>query len=220
MSKPSATSASRSVLLAGATGLVGAEILKQLEADPSVTRIVIIGRRPAPSASPRINTQVVDFDKLDSYGDLFAVDQIICALGTTLKQAGSKEAFRRVDLDYPMRIARLGLASGARHFLLVSALGANIDSRVFYNQVKGVLEEALRSMSYRSVTIVRPSLLLGKRKEFRLLERIGMVVGEFVPGRYRPVRARDVAGALVAAAREDAPGFQIIESEDIKAAAS
>lgn len=220
MTKPSTPSAPRSVLLAGATGLVGADVLRQLEADPSVTRIIIIGRRPAPSASPRINTQVVDFDDLDSRADLFAVDQIICALGTTMKQAGSKDAFRRVDLEYPLKMARLGYSHGARHFLLVSALGANVDSRVFYNQVKGVLEEALRSMSYRSVTIVRPSLLLGKRKDFRLFERVGMVIGEFIPGRYRPVRAHDVARALVTAAREDAPGLQIIESEDIKVAGS
>ena len=220
MNKPSAPSQSRSVLLVGATGLVGSEVLKGLEADPSVTRIAILGRRPAPSASPRIMTHVVDFDDLDAVADLFSVDQIFCALGTTMKQAGSKDAFRRVDLEYPLRIAKLGLAHGARHFLLVSALGANVDSRIFYNQVKGALEEALRTMGYRSVTIVRPSLLLGKRKEFRLFERIGMAVGEIIPGRYRPVRARDVAGALVTAAREDAPGLQIIESEDIKAASS
>jgi uncharacterized protein YbjT (DUF2867 family) len=214
-----AAPASRSVLLAGATGLVGGEVLKQLEADSTVARIVIIGRRPAPSASPRIVARVVDFDRLDDQAELFAVDQIICALGTTMRQAGSKEAFRRVDLEYPLKLARLGLPHGARHFLLVSALGASADSRVFYNRVKGELEDSLRTMPYRSVTIVRPSLLLGKRQDFRLIERIGMVLGEVIPGRYRPVKARDVARALVAAAREDVPGLHIIESEDIKAAA-
>jgi uncharacterized protein YbjT (DUF2867 family) len=216
----SPTSAQRSVLLAGATGLVGGEVVKQLEADQTVTRIVIIGRRPSPSATPRITTRIVDFDRLEADADVFAVDQIVCALGTTMKQAGSKEAFRRVDLEYPLRLARLGLAGGARHFLLVSALGANAESRIFYNRVKGELEDTLRTMGYRSVTIVRPSLLLGKRTDFRLVERLGMIVGEVIPGRYRPVKARDVARALATAARIDEPGLHIIESEDIKAAAT
>ena len=220
MPQPPHTSAGRSVLLAGASGLVGAEVLDQLKADASVTRIVVIGRRPMPSLDPRIQASVVDFDNLKSHADLFAVDQIICALGTTMKQAGSKEAFRRVDLEYPLEMARLGLAHGARHFLLVSALGADVESRVFYNQVKGELENALRPLGYRSVTIVRPSLLLGKRKEFRPFERLAMIVGEVVPGRYRPVRARDVAKALVTAARNDEPGLRIIESEQIKDAAA
>jgi uncharacterized protein YbjT (DUF2867 family) len=218
VTQPTRSSAGRSVLLAGASGLVGAEVLDQLKADPTVARIVVIGRRPMPSLDPRIEAHVVDFDTLSSHGDLFAVDQIICALGTTMKRAGSKEAFRRVDLEYPLAMARLGLAHGARHFLLVSALGADVDSRVFYNQVKGEVEDGLRPLAYRSVTIVRPSLLLGKRKEFRPFERLAMIVGEVVPGRYRPVRARDVAKALVTSARKDEPGLRIIESEQIKEA--
>jgi uncharacterized protein YbjT (DUF2867 family) len=217
---PPRPSAGRSVLVAGASGLVGAEVLDQLKGDPSVTRIVVIGRRPMPSLDPRIEARVVNFDALEANADLLAVDQIICALGTTMKQAGSKEAFRRVDLEYPLALARLGLAHGARHFLLVSALGADAESRVFYTQVKGELENALRPLGYRSVTIVRPSLLLGKRKEFRPFERLAAIVGEVVPGRYRPVRARDVAKALVTSARKDEPGLRIIESEQIKDASS
>jgi uncharacterized protein YbjT (DUF2867 family) len=219
VTKPSPTP-ERSVLVAGWTGLVGGELLEQLEADPTVARIVAIGRRPAPSAPPHISTRVVDYDHLDADAGLFAVDQIFCALGTTMKQAGSKDAFRLVDFDYPLKLARMGLSKGARHFLLVSALGANAESRIFYNRVKGELEDTLRTMGYRSVTIVRPSLLVGRRSEFRLMERVGMVIGEIVPGRYRPVKARDVARALVVAARADVPGLQIIESEDIKEAST
>jgi uncharacterized protein YbjT (DUF2867 family) len=220
LTKAPAASSQRSVLVAGATGLVGGEVVKQLEMDQTVARIVAIGRRPAPSAQPRIVTRVVDYDRLESDSDLFAVDQIFCALGTTMRQAKSKAAFRRVDFEYPLTIARLGLQKGARHFLLVSALGANAESRVFYSRVKGELEDSLRTMGYRSVTIVRPSLLIGKRSDFRLFERLGMIVGEFIPGRVRPVKARDVARALVTAARADIPGLQIIESEDIKEAAA
>lgn len=216
MPQPTPRSPGRSVLLAGATGLVGAEVLRQLVADRSVTRIVVIGRRPIASADPRVSSTTVDFDRLDANPALFAVDQIISALGTTIKQAGSEQAFRRVDFDYPLAMARLGLRQGARHFLVVSSLGANPESRLFYNRVKGELEEQLRSLGYRSVTIVRPSLLLGKRDEFRLLERVGMVIGEIVPGRYRPVQASAVAESLVDAARTDAPGLHIIESEEIR----
>jgi uncharacterized protein YbjT (DUF2867 family) len=138
------------------------------------------------------------------------------SIGTTIREAGSQAAFRRVDFEYPLAIARLGHQQGARHFLLVSALGANSESGIFYNRVKGELEDQLRSLGYRAVTIARPSLLLGKRDEFRFLERVGSVIGEFVPGRYRPVQAAAVAKSLVTAARIDAPGLHIIESEEIR----
>ena len=216
VTQPTPTSTGRSVLLAGATGLVGAEVLRHLIDDRTVGRIVVVGRRAVSAADPRVESRIIDFDHLDASASLFAVGQIICALGTTIRQAGSEDAFRRVDFDYPLAMAHLGLKQGARHFLVVSALGANAESRIFYSRVKGELEDRLRSIGYRSVTIVRPSLLLGKRDEFRLLERVGMVLGEIVPGRYRPVHASAVAETLVTAARLDAPGLHIIESEEIR----
>jgi uncharacterized protein YbjT (DUF2867 family) len=213
---PKSTSPTRSVLVVGATGLVGAEIVRQLAADETVGRIVVLARRAVERMPARVEPHVVDFDRLDESAALFAVDQIFCALGTTIKEAGSQAAFRRVDFEFPLTIARLGLRGGARHFLLVSALGASSDSGIFYNRVKGELEDQLRSLGYRAVTIARPSLLLGKRDEFRLIERVGSVIGEFVPGRFRPVRAEAVARSLVTAGRIDAPGLHIIESEEIR----
>jgi uncharacterized protein YbjT (DUF2867 family) len=212
---PTPGSAGRSVLVAGSTGLVGSDVVRELLTDPTVGRIVLIGRRPMPSTE-RVQSRVVDFDNLAADRDIFAVDQIICALGTTLRAAGSKEAFRRVDFEYPLALARLGLQHGVRHFLVVTALGADADSRVFYNRVKAELEDSLRSLGYRSITIVRPSLLLGKRKEFRLFEGIGKLVAPAIPGRFRPVLASDVARVLARAAREDLPGLSIIESEEIR----
>lgn len=206
----------RAVLVVGATGLVGSEIIKKLVADTTVSRVVLAVRRPISGLGPKVEAKVVDFDHLERHADVFAVDQIFCALGTTIREAGSQEAFRRVDFEYPLNVARAGQKHGARHFLLVSSLGASADSGVFYSRVKGELEDQLRSLGYRAVTIARPSLLLGKRNEFRLIERIGAVVGEFVPGRFRPVHAEAVARSLVRAAQIDAPGLHIIESEEIR----
>jgi uncharacterized protein YbjT (DUF2867 family) len=108
---------------------------------------------------------VAEFEHLDAAKEHFRVSHIVCALGTTIKKAGSQASFRRVDHDYPVAAGRLGLEQGAQHFLLVSALGANARSRIFYNRVKGDVEQAIRALPYRSVTIVRPSLLLGERND-------------------------------------------------------
>ena len=208
----------RHVLLAGATGLVGGECLALLAADETVSTVTALVRRLPGDSSRRgrkANFVKADFDRLDGHRDLFAVDQVICALGTTIKQAGSREAFRRVDFDYPLAIGRLALQQGARHFLLVSALGADPQSRVFYSRVKGELERAVLALGYKGVTIVRPSLLLGDRHEFRLGEEIAKRFAWATPRKYRPVKARAVAAMLVNAAREDRPGPRIIESAEI-----
>jgi uncharacterized protein YbjT (DUF2867 family) len=206
----------RSVMLLGATGLVGRACLQLLLDDSSVTRVVALTRRPLTDvASPKLRVEVVDFDRLSARGELFDVDQVFCALGTTIKQAGSQAAFRHVDLEIPLAAATLAVEHGASHFLLVSAVGASAQSRVFYNRVKGELEDALRTLPYRSLTIVRPSLLLGDRAEVRLGEQIGKRFGWIVPGKYKPVAATRVAEALVSAARDDAAGMRIIESNQI-----
>jgi len=208
-----------SVALLGATGLVGRHCLDLLASDRSFERIVAIARRKfAEATAPRVEAQIVDVEHLEQRPDLFRVDQVICALGTTIKAAGgSKSKFREIDLEIPLTAAKLALKEGARHYLLVSALGANAQSRIFYNRVKGELEDALRTLGYRSVTIVRPSLLLGDRAEFRLGEEVAKRLAWIVPGRYRPIHARAVAAALVRSAKEDVPGLRIIESDRIRA---
>ncbi len=208
----------RSVLLLGATGLVGRECLRALIADETVDRVMVLTRRPLASAptSEKVEAHVVNFDALYARANLFRVDQIICALGTTIRAAGSRDAFRKVDFDYPLAAARIGIDQGAHHFLVVTALGASAESRFFYNQVKGELEDVLRTMSYRSVTVVRPSLLLGERRPRRLGEEVAKRLGWLVPGRYKPVAADAVARVLVQSARDDEPGLHIIESEEIR----
>jgi uncharacterized protein YbjT (DUF2867 family) len=206
-----------SVAILGATGLVGTECVRQFADSREFARVVTLTRRPLPEtiAQTRAETHIADFERLDDAAEHFRVSHIVCALGTTIRNAGSQERFRRIDHDYPLAAARLGLGQGARHFLLVSALGANARSRIFYSRVKGQVEDAIRTLPYRSVTIVRPSLLLGERAEPRLGESIGRLLAGVTPRRYKPVHARDVAATLLRAAVEDRAGVRIIESRDI-----
>lgn len=207
---------SRTALVLGATGLVGKECVRQFAQSPEFARVVALTRRPLRDAShPRIEARIIDFERFDEAKEQFRVSHIVCALGTTIKKAGTQASFRRVDHDYPLAAARLGVEQGARHFLLVSALGANARSRIFYNRVKGDVEQAIRALPYRSVTIVRPSILLGEREETRVGETIGKVLSRFAPRRIRAVPAHDVAAALLRAAIDDVPGVRIIESKDL-----
>ena len=214
-----------SVALLGATGLVGGECLRLLLADARFGPTVAITRRPLPDdvtgGAPRgrLVERVLDLDRLEHGADVFAVDRVICALGTTMKQAGSREAFRRVDHDLPLEAARLALARGVPHFLLVTALGANPDSRVFYNRVKGEVERALLALPFRATTIVRPSLLVGDRANKRTGEVVGASLRWLIPGRLKPVLASDVARVLVEEAASDRAGGRVIESGEIRALA-
>jgi uncharacterized protein YbjT (DUF2867 family) len=205
----------RSALILGATGLVGAECVRLFGESNHFAQVIALARRPIARAPQRVETHVVDFERLEDAAARFRVSHIVCALGTTIKKAGTQERFRRVDFDYPLAAAKLGLREGARHYLLVSALGASARSRIFYSRVKGELEDAIGALPYRSVTIVRPSLLLGERAELRFGEQVGKLFAGVVPRRYRPVEGRDVAGALLKSALKDEAGVRIIESAEI-----
>lgn len=207
-----------SIALLGATGLVGRHCLDLLARDPSFERVVVLARRKfAEATAPRVEAHLVDFSRLEERPDLLGVDQVMCALGTTSRAVGgSEEEFRAVDYGIPLTAARLAAKQGARHYLLVSSIGADAHSRFFYTRVKGELEDALRTLPFRSLTIVRPSLLLGSRSEFRFTEQLAKPLAMLIPGRYRPVEAREVAETLVRAAKADTPGMRIIESDDIR----
>lgn len=211
--------ADRLVLLAGATGLVGGECLRRLVADPGVAQVRVLLRRPLPGGAPhpKVTQAVVDFERLAEKPELFVVDQVLCALGTTIRQAGSQAAFRRVDHDFPVAVGRLALATGASHYLLVSSIGADPKARAFYPRVKGEVEQAIVDLGYRSTTIARPSLLLGERREFRLGERVASRLGFLMPARAKPVEAALVAAALVRCAAEDRPGVRILENAELRA---
>jgi uncharacterized protein YbjT (DUF2867 family) len=206
-------------VVAGATGLVGRALVRQLAADRTWREVRALTRRdlPAEMAGPTVVPIRIDYARLDPSPPWAAADHVFCALGTTRRQAGSAEAFRRVDLDYPVALGRAALARGARHFLLVSAVGASPNSRFFYNRVKGEVEAAISALGFHSVTIARPSLLLGNRGTFRWAEQVGKLAGLLAPPRYRPVAAGRVAAALIAAAKEGAPGIRILENRELRA---
>jgi uncharacterized protein YbjT (DUF2867 family) len=213
---------SRTALLLGATGLVGGHCLDQLLADETYTHVTTLGRRPLQQTHARLTHHVIDFDKLADVADVLAADDVFCCLGTTIKQAGSQEAFRTVDFTYPFEVARIALVKGAHQYLLVSALGANSSSVFFYNRVKGETEDAIRALDYEGVYIFRPSLLTGNREEKRRGEQIAEAVlntfsfALYGPLRsFRPTAARDVAAAMIRVAKQQPGGVQIYEPEAI-----
>ncbi|HEX5726523.1 MAG TPA: NAD(P)H-binding protein [Longimicrobiaceae bacterium] len=209
-------------LLLGATGLVGRHCLDLLLADDAFPSVAVLGRRRVERASPKLEQRVVDFDRLDEHADAFAAEAVFCCLGTTLRAAGSREAFRRVDHDYPVRAAQLAAAGGARQFLLVTALGADPGSSVFYNRVKGETEAAVRALPLPGVAILRPSLLLGEREGRRpaeaLAQKAAPLLNPLLVGplrKYRALPGAAVARALVRLAREGVEGVRIVESDEI-----
>ncbi|MBC7700291.1 NAD(P)H-binding protein [Aquabacterium sp.] len=203
-------------LLVGATGLVGQQCLQILTQDPAVGDVRVLVRRPLAVDSPKVQVCVADFDRLEAHADWLSADWVFCALGTTIAKAGSRAAFRQVDFDYPLQVAQLAKAQGAKRFLLVSATGADAKSKVFYSRVKGELEEAIAAIGFESVTFARPSLLAGERAEVRIAERIGLKFGWLLPERYRPVQARQVAQGLVNAAKSGRPGVHGLSNIELR----
>jgi len=211
------------LLLAGATGLVGGHVLEQALADHRVTRLVAPTRRPLPPHEKLLNPIVTAADlALDE--NWWAVDSAISALGTTRAKAGSADAFRAIDHDYPLAVARQVKARGARCFVLTSAMGANARSAFFYNRVKGDLELALSKLDFASLTLARPGLLVGKRAEHRFAENMAAVLAgvlePVLPTALRANSASAVAALLLEAAIRSEPGTHIITAADIVRAAA
>ncbi|OLC08885.1 MAG: hypothetical protein AUJ01_12425 [Acidobacteria bacterium 13_1_40CM_3_65_5] len=216
---------SRTALLAGATGLVGNHVLNLLLGDAKWSHVVTVGRRTTTQRHEKLEQRVLDLGELETVSDLLHLDDVFCCLGTTIKRAGSQPAFRLVDHAFVVGLARAGLRAGAKQFLLVSAIGADPKSPVFYSRVKGETEAAIRKLPYRSIQIFRPSLLLGERAEFRLGERIAMLGAPVLPAllfgrlrRYRPIQAATVARAMVTIAHEAPRGPNVFEYDAMRAA--
>ncbi len=204
------TAPDRDAVIAGATGLVGSELLAAIARARAYPRVFALARRALPPDFPGLRAVEARFDALDAVlGAVRPGADIFCCLGTTIRKAGSQAAFRAVDHGHVVALARWARTAGARRLLLVSALGADPDSRVFYNRVKGEAERDVRAQGPASVVVLRPSLLDGERTEQRPGERFALALARplraLIPARLRPVPAADVAAALLDAARATSP---------------
>lgn len=209
----------KTILILGATGMVGQQLLKQSLASEHVHRVV------APTRSkllehPKLENPIIDFETLPSSASWWKSDAVLCALGTTIKQAGSKQQFRHVDYDFVMHAATLAKAVGTSCFVLNSSLGADASSGNFYLKVKGELERDLTALGFQSLTHIRPSLLdAGARPDSRPGEQIGLWFSKrlsvIIPKRYQPIATENVARAMLQAALNAKPGTHFVESDQL-----
>ena len=217
---------SKTALVVGASGLIGRYCVEYLLEHSAYDRVKILVRRAFPLQHPKLTIYQIDFADLESHITELSADDVFCTLGTTIAKAGSQAAFRKIDFDYPVKIAAFLQHLEAQQFLIVTSMGADARSRVFYNRVKGEVEEALRKIPFNAIHFFRPSLLLGERNEYRRGERIGASVMSAMDPlflgplrKYRPILARDVAHAMVLTAQKNIPGMHIYESDIIQQAA-
>ena len=205
----------------GATGLIGNHLMEELLQDDYFDTVKILIRKPLGFSHPRLEKKLVDFNDNDSL--LIAIDNsdvVFCAVGTTQKKVkGDKAAYRKVDYDIPVHAARFCKMTGCPKFIYVSAVGANSLSKNFYLQLKGEVEDEIKKLGIRSVHVFQPSILLGKRKEFRLGEKIGkglmVAFSLLVPSRYKAINASEVAKAMCIISKEEREGFFVYEYKSI-----
>lgn len=211
-------------LIVGATGLVGKHLLDHMLTKTYYSKIKILSRRALEIDDPRVEVIVIpDFAEMNSISEQLQAEDYYCVLGTTIKLAGSKENFKKVDLDYPLMLAEIAQKSPEfRQYLVVTAAGSNADSPLFYNQVKGQLEEGLKQLHLRGLKIFRPSLLLGERRDFRLAEEFAKAISKifsfFMVGLKRrlwSINASDVAKAMHIVASEGKEGIRVYSSNDM-----
>lgn len=210
-------------LLAGATGLIGDHLFDLLLADETYAAVTALVRRPLEREHDKLDARIVDFDRLEETAEPPQVDDAFCCLGSTMKKAGSKAAFRKVDHDCVVAFARLALAGGARRFLLVSAVGSSPSAMSFYSRVKGEAEASVAALDFPALHIFQPSILIGERRESRPGERLGTAaagaLNGFLLGPLRPfrgIRAETVAAAMVSAARSDVEGRHVYTYDGIE----
>jgi len=214
----------RKALIIGATGLIGGYCLETLLEDSGYSEVTALVRKPILKTHRKLKTVITQFSNLEDQLASIKAHDVFCCLGTTIKKAGSQEAFKQVDFSLVVTIAELMRKKGSEQFLVVSAMGANTNSKVFYSQVKGEMEQSLQDLDYPCLRIIRPSLLLGPREEFRFGEKIGAILSPILSPllfgpmkKYRPVKAEAVARFMVAIAnKQPRLGNHIYESDILK----
>lgn len=213
----------KTALVIGSSGLIGSHLVIQLLSNPNFDKVIVFNRRPCLILHPKIEEHLIDFNDLKPIEPFVKGDVMFCTMGTTIKKAGSKEAFRLVDVVYPEQFAQMALNNQVKQFLLISSLGADLESNNFYLKTKGEIETFLQQSAFNSVSILRPSLLLGDRKEFRLGEKLATyilpVLSLFLIGpfkKYKAIEAKTVAKAMVNIALQNKPGFTIYPSDELQ----
>ncbi len=194
----------KTVIVFGATGLIGSHLVKELIKNPDTSRIIIYSRSSLKISHYKIVERIIDLDELIDFDPQDNPHAVYCCLGTTLKKAGSKEMFKKVDHDYPVKIAQMAKKNGIKQYIVISSIGADAGSRNFYLRVKGEMENDVLNIGIPRTIFFRPSFLLGKRDEFRLGEEVGKVmiklINPFLRGKlkkYKPIKAKDIAKAMV-----------------------
>ena len=209
----------RTALIAGSTGLIGKQLLQLLLESEEYKKVIALTRQDLPS-HPKLTQLKIELGTVSEKGDLLKADDVFCCLGTTMAKAGSKEKFRQVDFYYPLLLAKTAKGTGAKKYLLVSALGADKNSRIFYNEVKGELEEAVSTAGFDAVHIFRPSLLLGPREEKRSGEDAAKIFykifGFLIPAKYQAIESIKVARAMLHFASQDKRGNFIHDSRELQ----
>lgn len=212
----------KTAIILGASGLVGSHLLKDLLESDYYQKVIAFARRDLGIQPDKLTTHIVDFDKPDTYRSLVEGDDLFCCLGTTIGKAGSQDAFRKIDYELPISFARMAKDNGVQQYLLVSSIGANAKSSVFYLKTKGECEEVICNIGLDSVSIFRPASLSGNRQEFRLNEKIMLpilklfsflLVGKL--RKYRPIEASKVAQTMFETAQKQSKGIHIFESDKI-----
>jgi len=213
----------KTALIIGSTGLIGSQLLNFLLDSNDYLKVITFVKRDTGIKHPKLSQHVIDFDKPETYKDLVVGDDFFCTIGTTIKKAGSKEAFRKVDFEYPRQFAAFALQNKVKQFLIISSLGADAKSGNFYLKTKGEIQDFLKNCNFESVSVLQPSLLLGNRTEFRLGEKVGaffmkslsfLFLGNLK--KYKPIESKTVAKALLKIAQTNNEGFKIYESDAIQ----
>ena len=213
----------KTALVIGSTGLIGKELLSILLANPTYNKVVTFVKRDTGIEHTKLTQHITDFSNLESYQNLVIGDDFFCAIGTTIKKAGSPNAFRQVDFEYPRQFANFALQNKVKQFLLISSLNADVKSNNFYLKTKGAIQDYLKNCEFENVAILQPSILLGDRSEFRLGEKVGSLIMQIFSfvfqgnlKKYRAIESKIVAKAMFKIAQKNDIGFNIYQSDAIQ----
>jgi uncharacterized protein YbjT (DUF2867 family) len=212
----------KTALVVGASGLVGRALVFELLKSKDYLKIIVLVRTDLVLKHPKLEQHIIDFDNLQNYSNIINADDVFCCLGTTYSQTPDKALYRKIDLVYPLTVAKIALQNQASHFIMVSAMGADKNSKIFYNRLKGEAEEAILQLNYPSISIVRPALLLGSRKKIRPVEQLAqyifMVINPLMIGPLKmgkAIKAEIVARAMLKLAKQSKKGKQIYMNNEL-----